>query len=245
MCGGEVDVWIDPSPVARDPSMWAELVSFLEGDVACVLATRLEPFAQTVRRPGDAVCCSSLDTAVSEAHRERQSALRDVAGEEWFFNVLAPRPRLVIVGAVHIAKALVAMANAVGFETIVIEPRTALTKSERFDVQPDTMIEQWPQDAFKEIALNEDTYAVALTHDPKIDDNALEVLLKSNVAYVGALGSKTTQDKRRKSLSETGLTDEQLDRIHGPVGLEIGAKTPEEIALSIIAQIVKVRRARS
>ena len=241
MCGGEVDVWIDPTPVGRDPRLWEDLCSFVAQDAACVLATRMEPFAQALQRPGDAIGGSPLDAAVAEAHRSRRSQLADVAGEEWFLHVLAPRPRLVIVGAVHISRALVSFAKQLGFETIVIDPRTAYSQ---FDAPPDAVIELWPQDALKDVRLDEDTYAVALSHDSKIDDVAIELFLKSGVAYVGALGSKTTQEKRKAALRERGLTDEQLEKIHGPVGLEIGAENPEEIALSVIAEIVKVRRAR-
>ncbi len=241
MCGGQVEVWIDPAPVSRDPSQWNEMAGFVAGDNGCVLATRLDPFVQTLRRAGDVVCCSVLDTAVTLAYRSRRSQLVDVAGEEWFMQVLSPRPRIVIVGAVHISRALVAFAKALGFETVVVDPRSAYAQ---FDVEPDSFVNQWPQDALSGIKLDEDTFAVALTHDPKIDDAAIELFLKSNVAYVGALGSKTTQEKRKAALRSQGLTEEQLARIHGPVGLEIGASTPEEIALSVIAEIVKVRRAR-
>jgi xanthine dehydrogenase accessory factor len=236
MCGGESEVWVTPKP--HD---WDELVNFVVSDTGCVLATRFDPFAQTVRRAGDVVCCSFLDTCVSEAYQSHRSQLMDVAGEEWFMNVVPPRPRLLIVGAVHIARALVAFAKQLGFETIVVDPRSAYAQ---FEAEPDALIHNWPQDAFKEIKLDEDTYAVALTHDPKIDDAAIELLLNTNVAYIGALGSPKTQAKRRDALQEKGFTEEQLARVHGPVGLDIGAENPEEIALAVIAEVTKVRRAR-
>ena len=244
MCGGEVDVWIDPAPASRDPGLWSELATFVSSDTGCVLATRMDPFAQTLRRPGEAVCCSPLDAELESAYKSGQSRIAEVAGEQWFLNVLAPRPRLVIIGAVHIARALIVYAKQVGFETIVIDPRGAFADKARFDEQPDAMLDEWPQDALKGIKLDADTYAVALTHDPKIDEAALEVLLRSGVSYVGALGSKTTAAKRRVSLLERGLTEEQVARIHGPIGLDIGAENPEEIALAVIAEVVKVRRAR-
>lgn len=241
MCGGESEVWVDPSPSFRNPALWSELVGFLSSDTACVLATRLSPFAQALRRPGDAVCCSPLDTAVAEAYASSRSGLVEVAGEEWFFHVFAPRPRLVVVGAVHIARALVAFASMLGFETIVVDPRTAFAQ---FDAQPDRLLHEWPQEALQDVPLDRDTFAVALTHDSKIDDAAVELFLRSECAYVGALGSPKTQEKRKASLREKGLTEEQLARIHGPVGLDIGAENPEEIALAVIAEVVKVRRAR-
>lgn len=238
VCGGETDIWIVPG---LSSDVWGDLVSFVQTDTGCVLATRLDPFVQTVRRAGDVVCCSPLDSAVSEAYTDRASGLVEVAGEEWFMHVVPPRPRLVIVGAVHISRALVAFAKRLGFETIVIDPRTAYSQ---FEDAPDALVHHWPQDALREIKLDRDTYAVALTHDPKIDDAAIELFLKSDVAYVGALGSAKTQEKRKAALREKGVTPEQLARIHGPVGLDIGAENPEEIALAVIAEVVKVRRGR-
>jgi xanthine dehydrogenase accessory factor len=239
LCGGESEVWVVPG---LDGAVWQDLATYAASEVGFVLATRLEPFAQTVRRTGDAVCCSPLDAAVAEAYASGQSAVTEVGGEEWFMHVVRPRPRLVIVGAVHIARTLVAFARALGFETIVIDPRTAFAQ---FDVQPDALLHHWPQDALREIRMDRDTYAVALSHDPKIDDPAVEAFLRADVAYVGALGSPKTQEKRKDALRERGLTDAQLARIHGPVGLDIGAENPEEIALAVIAEITKVRRGRS
>lgn len=238
-CGGEVDVFIDPAPDTRDASLWTSLVESIENGKSCVLATRYEPFSQTLWSPG------SPGTEIDQVYKTRRSQEVEIEGEVWFCNVLQCRDRLIIVGAVHIAQPLVRFANELGFETIVIDPRTAFANDERFENRPDQIVAKWPQEAFKEIAINEDTFAVVLTHDPKIDDAALAILLKSPAAYIGALGSKKTQEKKRSDLKERGFTDRDLDRIHGPVGLNIGAKSPEEIALSIIAEIVQVKRARS
>jgi xanthine dehydrogenase accessory factor len=167
----------------------------------------------------------------------------DVEGERYFIQVLAQRERLIIVGAVHIAIPLVGFARQLGFETIVVDPRPALASPERFDVAPDKIVSKWPEQALAEIDITPETYAVVLTHDPKIDDVALEAFLRSPAKYVGALGSRATQEKRRVYLREKGFTEEDLARIHGPVGLNIGARSPEEIALAIVAEIVQVRRA--
>ncbi len=239
MCGGQVEVWIEPDVASRPD--WAEMASLVSSDHGCVVAVRMEPYATTLRKADEVAFCSSLDAACAEAYRSHRSALVDVAGEEWFMHVLAPRPRLLVIGAVHISRALVSFAKSLGFETIVVDPRTAYAQ---FEDEPDALIHHWPQDALREVKLDEDTFAVALTHDPKIDDAAIEILLKSNVAYVGALGSKTTQEKRKAALRAAGLSEEQLSRIRGPVGLDIGAETPEEIALAVIAEVVQVYRAR-
>ena len=237
-CGGEIDVWIDPSPVERDPELWSSLVSKLENDEPCVLATRFEPLSQVLWTPG------SSGDEFQAAYDARRSQGIEIEGEVWFLNVLPRRDRLVIIGAVHIARALVPLASEVGFETVVVDPRKAFATEEAFGAGPDRIVDKWPEEALSEIDLTSDTYAVVLTHDPKIDDAALAVLLRSDVAYIGALGSRTTQAKKRKELGAKGFSDEELDRIHGPVGLSIGARTPEEIALSIMAEIVQVKRGR-
>ena len=237
-CGGEIDVWIDPSPVERDPGLWSSLVARLESEAPCVLATRFVPLSQILWTPG------SSGAEFQAAYESRRSQEVEVEGEAWFCNVLPCRDRLVIIGAVHIARALVPLAREVGFETVVVDPRKAFATEEAFGAGPDRIVAKWPEEALSEIELTSDTYAVVLTHDPKIDDAALAVLLRSDVAYIGALGSRATQVKKRKEMGAKGFSDEEIDRIHGPVGLSIGARTPEEIALSIMAEIVQVKRGR-
>ena len=241
-CGGEIDVWIDPLPAERDPGLWQRLTERVAGDLPAVLATRYEPLHQVLWAPGS--LCEDLPDEVGRAIEESYRNRRCTEFEGWFLNVLPCRDRLVIIGAVHIARALVPLAQAVGFETVVVDPRKAFATEEAFGAGPNRIIDQWPEEALSEIELTEDTYAVVLTHDPKIDDAALAVLLRSDVAYIGALGSRTTQAKKRKELSAKGFSDEEIGRIHGPVGLSIGARTPEEIALSIMAEIVQVKRGR-
>ena len=163
--------------------------------------------------------------------------------EGWFFHVVSPPDRLLIIGAAHIAVPLVRFAKSLDFEVVVVDPRSALATAERFPDAPDQMVVAWPDDALPSLALDGSTYAVVLTHDPKIDDAALINLLRSPVAYIGALGSRVTQQKRRTFLLESGFSETEIGRIHGPVGLNIGARSPEEIAVSIMAEIIQVRRA--
>lgn len=157
-----------------------------------------------------------------------------------FFEVLAPPPKLVVVGAVHVAIALVELARQLGFETIVIDPRGLFATEERFDAA-DRLIKSWPDEALDEVGLDESTYLVLLSHDLKIDLPALRKSLRSSVRYVGALGSNKTHQKRVDALREDGFSDEELTRIHAPIGLDLGGRRAEEIALSIIAQIVAVQ----
>jgi xanthine dehydrogenase accessory factor len=159
---------------------------------------------------------------------------------EIFVDVIQPPPTLVIVGGVHIAIPLVTLANALGYKTIIIDPRKKFGSRERFP-HADRVINSWPEAAFKEIKLTSLAAVAILTHDPKIDDPALAVALPSPAFYVGALGSQKTQSQRRQRLLDLGLSHKEIDRLHGPIGLELGGSSPEEIALGIIAEVVCVR----
>ena len=144
--------------------------------------------------------------------------------------------KVIIVGAVHIAQYLVDFAKSLNFEISIIDPRGYFASEQRF---PDMkIINKWPDEAFKEIETNENTALVALTHDPKIDDPALQHALKKKFYYIGALGSKKTHENRCQRLKEAGFSDEQINLIHGPIGIKLGGRSAPEIALSIIAQLV-------
>ena len=153
-----------------------------------------------------------------------------------------PPPRLVIVGAVHIAQTLAPMATMLEFDVTVVDPRGAWATAARFPGV--NVIREWADDAFQEMGLDVSTAVVTLTHDPKLDDPALESALRSEAFYIGALGSRKTHARRKERLAEVGITEEMFARIHGPVGLNIGAKSPAEIAVSILGQIVEVRARR-
>lgn len=241
-CGGRIQIWVDPDPVGRDPRTWDFISNRIRNDQPTVLITSYDPPQNEIWLPGDP---DPLGGAVQSAYEHRGSKEIDVEGHRVFLNVLASRERMVIVGSVHIAVPLVKFAKILGFETIVVDPRGAFASAERYPVAPDQIVVEWPETGFNQIGLTPDTYAVVLTHDPKIDDVALSILLKSPVAYIGALGSRVTQAKRKEYLKNLGFTDEDLARIHGPIGLNIGARSPEEIALSIAAEIVQIRRARA
>ena len=144
--------------------------------------------------------------------------------------------KVIIVGAVHIAQYLVDFAKSLNFEILIIDPRGYFASEQRF---PDmTIINKWPDEAFKDMETNSNTALVALTHDPKIDDPALQHALKNKFCYIGALGSKKTHENRCKRLKEAGFSEEEINYIHGPIGIKLGGKSAPEIALSIIAQLV-------
>ena len=175
------------------------------------------------------------------ANQSSGRASFDVAGEtaDVFIEVYPPPPKLVIIGAVHIAIPLVTFAKELGFRTIVVDARSAFATRERFP-HVDELIVKWPAEALKELNLDEASYVVVLSHDEKLDTPSLKVALESPARYIGALGSPKTHAKRVEALRRMGVTDEQLARIHAPIGLNLGAQRPEEIAVSIIAEIVAV-----
>ena len=213
---------------------------------AVALATRLSDATEALVYRDDVTGELANDTAIVSAARRAmdigKSETVDIGGAKIFLNVYVPPPRLIIVGAVHIAQSLAPMATLLEFDVTVVDPRGAWATTQRFPGVK--VIKDWADEAFQEMGLDVSTAVVTLTHDPKLDDPALESALKSDVFYIGALGSRRTHAKRKERLAEVGITDEMFARIHGPVGLNIGAKSPAEIAVSILGQIIEVRARR-
>ena len=228
--------------------MRREILDRLNGDRAAergvALVTALDGGAQSlVYAEGDSVG-ELLPDAVAEAARDALRTDRSRQVEEgdatWFVHVHNPPARMVIVGAVHITQALAGMAEAAGYDVIVCDPRRAFADDARFPaVEVST---EWPDDALSRLVPDHRTAVVTLTHDPKIDDPALEVAVRAPVFYIGALGSRRTHGKRLERLREKGFSEDELGRIHAPIGLAIGARSPAEIAVSIMAQVTQVRR---
>lgn len=183
---------------------------------------------------------STLGLAAKAAARADASGEAEIGGRTWFLEVHNPPLEFVLVGAVHIAQPLAAMAALAGYAVRVIDPRTAFATEARFPGV--RLVHGWPGEALAKEPLGPRSALVALAHDPKIDDPALEAALASQAFYVGALGSKKTHAARLERLSARGFPKEQLARIHGPVGLAIGARSPAEIALSILAQMTETLR---
>jgi xanthine dehydrogenase accessory factor len=214
--------------------------------LAVTLATRLSDAAEgLVYRDKVEGPLGGDEAVVSAARRAMEigrSETIDIGGQKIFLNVYVPPPRLIIVGAVHIAQTLAPMATMLEFDVTVVDPRGAWATSARFPGVK--VIKEWADEAFQEMGLDVSTAVVTLTHDPKLDDPALESALKSDAFYIGALGSRKTHAKRKDRLAEVGITDEMFTRVQGPVGLNIGAKSPAEIAVSILGQIIEVRARR-
>ena len=183
---------------------------------------------------------AEADEALDKRFRFDQSGIEKSETGESFVAIHNPPLRLIIIGAVHIAQSIIPMAQAANYDVTVIDPRGAFATGARFPGV--TLIEDWPQDVLPKLGLDARTGFVALTHDPKIDDPALELALKSNVFYIGALGSKKTQGSRFERLKAAGFDESALARIHGPIGLKIGAVGAPEIAISIMAEMTQSLR---
>ncbi len=220
------------------PDLLARLEQARAAGRPVVLATRL-PSGEQLLLPGDDAP-GSLATAAEAALQADRSQTVETDGAHWFLHAYNPPLRLVVVGAVHIAQALVPMAAGLGYGVTVADPRRAFATDERFPGV--TVSTDWPDEAMDALRPDSRTAVVTLTHDPKLDDPALDRALRSQAFYVGALGSRKTHAARLGRLRELGHGEAALARIRGPVGLDIGAVTAPEIALSIMAQVVAVRR---
>ncbi len=191
---------------------------------------------------GEQRIVKAADLAGDPLHAELDRHLRmgrsgtvEIGGRKLFLNVYAPTARLVIVGAVHISQALAPLARSLGYDVTVVDPRTAFASPERFPDVP--LIAEWPDVALPPLDIDHYTAFVALTHDPKIDDPALLHALERDCFYIGALGSPKTHERRAERLKAQGASDAGIARIHAPIGLEIGAISPSEIAVAIMAEI--------
>jgi xanthine dehydrogenase accessory factor len=207
---------------------------------AVILITNLKSGAQHLVREQELEPDDPLHDALAAAFRGGRSQTLVHDGEELFLNVHTPPTRLIMTGAVHISQALYPMAVACGHDAVIVDPRAAFGTPERFpDVE---LIVGWPGDHFPKLGIDRYAAVVTLTHDPKIDDPALEYALSTDAFYVGALGSRKTHGKRIERLTAKGLDEDRLSRIAAPVGLDIGAKSPAEIAVSILAQLTAALR---
>lgn len=218
-----------------------KIITQLQTDkVAFARIVDLESKEERIVRANADPSADEFETAALTACRADKSGIHEIAGRDHFVNVFNPPLRLIIVGAVHIAQPLSMMAAQAGYAIIIIDPREAFASQERF---PNIVLSHdWPDEAVATFEPDARTAIVTLTHDPKMDDPALHAALKSDCFYIGSLGSKKTHGARLERLRRAGFDDADLARIHGPVGLFIGGKSPSEIAISILAEITQVLR---
>ena len=221
-----------------------ELLEARAEKVPCAVITYLSSGRQILYRQNDhadaGAIAPELHSEIRDALRQDRSRCVETETESVFVHVFNPPLRLVVVGAVHIAQALVPMAELVGYEVVVVDPRRSFASGDRF---PGTaLVDEWPDDAVAALVLDSRTALVTLTHDPKLDDPALIAGLRSPAFYIGSLGSRRTHRTRLERLRQAGVEERALARIHAPIGLDIGAQSPAEIAAAIVAEITAVLR---
>lgn len=253
-CGGEIDVLL----ATHDPAdpVWGRLWRLQEAGESAVLLTGaadstrgqhllLEEGGSTGTLGSDALDAAAkaqADVLLGRTDARVIRLMEDDPESEVFAESFVDPPRLAIIGGTPIGQALCAMAARVGFEVVVIDPRTAFLQPERFPAAK-ALDERWPDEALDALDLDPRTSVVILTHDEKFDEPALQTALASRAGYVGMLGGRRTQAKRREALTAMGVGAEDLARIHGPIGLKIGARSPEQIAVSILAELIQLERA--
>jgi xanthine dehydrogenase accessory factor len=209
---------------------------------ALAIVTRLADGHARIVRDGDDLADDPLRAEIAAAIRSGRSRTLDTDGGEVFVAVEVPSPRLVVIGAVHITQALAPIAAIVGFDLTVVDPRTAFATPERFAGV--RLLADWPETVLPGIGLDRYTALAAVTHDPKIDDIALRHALESGCFYVGALGSRKTHARRRERLVAAGVAESDFETIRAPIGLDIEASTPAEIAVAVMAEVIEAFRRR-
>ena len=236
-CGGRVQVHVERLEPALFDRLMRERAARRPAARIIRLSDKTAALATADGVIGELALTPSQSEALAARLTSGQSGALDEAGDA-FARVYVPAPRLLIVGAVHIAQTLAPMATMAGFDVTVIDPRRAFASESRFPGI--ALTDEWPDDALNHLAPDAQTAVVTLSHDPKIDDPALAVALASPTFYIGSLGSKRTHEKRVARLTESGLAD-QIHRIHAPVGLDLGGRYPAEIAVAILGEIIRVR----
>ena len=223
-----------------DLSLLSDLNDLRASRRAAILATNMSDGSQRLVRREDDYAGDELAEEFDRRFRSGKSGIVQSTEDDVFLTVSVPSPRLVIIGAVHISQALVPIAEIAGLDVTVIDPRTAFATEERF---PGSSLKpEWPEDVLKETPLDAYTAVAAVTHDPKIDDFPLMEALKTGCFYVGALGSRKTHGKRLERFQEAGLNPSLFERIDAPIGLDIGAASPEEIAVAVLGSIITALR---
>ncbi len=245
-CGGSIQVFLENFDLSAG-SIWQKVMDCLDQNKSCTLITSLEEgknkslLINTDNTTVGDEMPQSVVAEAKEAFQQRANTTIEHEDVSYFIQVFPRKPTLLIIGAAHITVDLVALGNTFGFETVVIDPRGYFAQNTVFPEAPDQLIEAYPSEVLDQFTLDPYTFCAILSHDPKIDDNALEILLPSEVAYIGALGSKKTHAKRTARLLEKGVEQSLIDKVYAPIGVSIHAKSAREIALSIISQIIQVK----
>ncbi len=253
-CGGTIEVWVEKLSKESFECMQQNLLADQLAVIATVLTGNLAgeqihayPDGNTLGEFSDEELAQAVKEGLVDVFSQQLSVRKTIEIRnkevEVFFDVLAPSPKLVVVGAVHIAIPLVQYARILGFHTIVVDPRKAFGNRERFP-HADELVQEWPEEYLQRYLWDRGTYLVVVSHDDKLDVPALAIGCQREARYIGALGSKKTFAKHVQDLKAAGISDEQIARIHSPIGIDIAARGPEEIALAIITEMVAVKNGK-
>ena len=246
-CGGSVSVLITPF---MEDDAYVKFLRFLDKNKPFFILTRLNGPSHSNpiyldrmedELAGNPVLVNNINNAFESGLTG--AIVESRAGDEYFAHFFRAKPRLILIGSAHITSELLVLASMHDFETIVIDPRDTFAKKTSRQQEPNQLIVKWPQEVLGEMDLDQNTFAVILSHDPKIDDEALKIILLSEVKYVGALGSKKTHAKRVERLKTYGFSEDEIARIDAPIGIDIGSQTPKEIAISVMGALIKAKNA--
>ena len=244
-CGGAISVLITPF---MEDDAYVKFLRFLDKKKDFLILTRLNGPSHSnpvyMDRMDDELAGNPvLVQNIKDAFESGVSGaiVQSRVGDEYFAHFFRKKPLLLLIGSAHITSELLVLAHMYDFETVVIDPRDTFAKKTGRNEEPGQLLVNWPQEVLSDFSLDKDTYAVILSHDPKIDDEALKILLPSDVKYVGALGSKKTHAKRVERLQSYGFSDDLIGSIDAPIGIDIGSQTPKEIALSVMGALIKAR----
>jgi xanthine dehydrogenase accessory factor len=240
-CGGALSVFVQPF---FDGTLWKDIQEASEKQEGCILITRLDSSGEnSLIRPVHADSAQTISEASRLLYNSGRNGMIGEGEQRYFQQSLPPSPKMLLIGSAHIASELIVLAHMYGFETVLIDPRDTFAKKTHFESKPGTVHVNWPQEVLPDYTLDRDTYVVILSHDPKIDDEALKLVLRSQVRYIGALGSRKTHAKRVARLREYGFTEEEIEKIKAPIGISINSHAASEIALSIMAEVIKLKNA--
>lgn len=234
-CGGQIQILVFPiDQQSTHSKLWQQALQLASGKQPHGLLFQL---SNLPNHPIEKVLSYSADPQLFSA----KSGYISLSGKDYFAWIHPPQANLYIIGGAHLSAELVFLANHFGFLTTVIDPRGFFTEHTQYPIPPHHLINDWPAPYFESQPLSQFDFGVVLSHDPKIDDQALSIFLNSPIAYIGALGSKKNQEKRKIRLLEKGFSEKNIARIHGPIGLAIHAASAREIALSILAQMIQIK----
>ncbi|TRX53066.1 XdhC family protein [Fulvivirga sp. M361] len=245
-CGGSIEVFVQPVNFSAG-EVWLKLLENTEANKSSILISSVEKGTGVnalINENGDMLGDSipeKIMNAAQKAYEERANKIVEHEGTTYFIHIFPRKNLLLIIGAAHITVDLVALGNKYDFETVVIDPRGYFAQNTVFTSPPSQLLQSYPSEVLDKFPLDAYTFCAILSHDPKIDDNALEVLLLSDAGYIGALGSRKTHAKRVARLRERGVPEALIDRIHAPIGMPIYAKSAKEIALSVMGEIIQAK----